>query len=124
MVFVGVGGSPPLLAHGTVRYATERPWAFRFDMRRQTVHLTGKTTTGDPAGSAPGYLEASAVAALDAIGSDLHVQLWVFPIEDSETFPTLVGHDYTKSFWLGLVKSQTGYRLRCWLNGAAFESTG
>lgn len=113
---------PALVARGTVRFETTRTaMAGVLDMQRRTAYLTG-TAGGGEVG--PGYLEASAVANLDGTGTDLHIQLWVMPLDDPETFPTLVGNDYRQSFWLGLTKLGTTYRPRMWLNGQVFEASG
>jgi hypothetical protein len=117
---------PSLTAHGGVRWTDDRPtpvtWR-RLDMQRRTLYLTGRSDSLDLGGS-PGYLAASGIAGLDAIGSELHVQLWVMPIEDAETVPTLVGHNQAASFRVALVKSGTQYRVRLYLNDSAFDSNG
>jgi len=117
----GVVG-PTLAARGSVRYVDARPQPLGvLEMRRRTVFLTGRMGTGEVG---PGYLEAVNVAGLDGNGVELHVQLWVMPTDDPETYPTLVGNDWRTSFWFGLAKGTSTYRLRVWLNGQVFESNG
>jgi hypothetical protein len=122
----GVGAGPALVARGTVRYAANRfAWtpSRRLDMQRPTLYLTGRSDSRD-AGGAPGYLEANGIAALDAIGSELHLQLWVMPIEDAEPTPTLIGHNQGSSFRLALFKLGTFYRVRLHLHEATLDSNG
>ncbi len=58
---------------------------------------------------------------LASLGQGLAISLWVFS-DDDGGFRTLVDHDYRRSFWLGLVGRRA--RLRFWINGSVFESSG
>lgn len=118
----GAASGPSLLARGTVRFESVRSaLSGVLDMQCRTAYLTGAAGSGE---TGPGYLEASAVPGLDGAGTDLHIQLWVMPLDDPESYPTLVGNDYRQSFWLGLTKLGTSYRPRMWLNSQLFEASG
>ena len=69
------------------------------------------------------FVEVSNHEGIRSLGSSLIIQVRVRP-DGGQFFPTLVGNNWRESFWLGLRRSGSGYRVRLWLNGRRFDSSG
>lgn len=67
-----------------------------------------------------GYAQAY-VRTLDRLGQSLMLSVWVRPGNHASS-RTILDHDWQRSFWLGLTPHPG--RLRFWLNGQRFESSG
>lgn len=53
---------------------------------------------------------------LQALGNAFTIQLWVKPWGTAQSYPTLIGNNWSQSFWLGLQASGDQYIPRLWLN--------
>lgn len=58
--------------------------------------------------------------ALALLQKELSIHAWV-NIQPGRSYPTMVGNDWSSSFWLGLESPSN--QLKCWLNGASYLST-
>ncbi len=70
------------------------------------------------------WLRTANHAGFESTIDKLFVELWVNP-DPGQTFPTLVCNGWSHSFWLGLAQAGAqAYRLRFWINGAVYQSSG
>lgn len=67
-----------------------------------------------------GYARVNTIS-LASLGQSLAFAIWVFVAEESSV-RAVIDHDWQHSFWLGLTEHPG--RLRLWLNGQRFESSG
>ena len=107
-------------------FTNTRPSAPFFDRQQQTLQLYTYPGSATVRPNAPGYLEIADLPELRQLGRHLYLQLWVMPFSNpasSEKYPTLIGNNFRESFWLGLSKQSSGYRIRFYVNARPYVET-